>query len=224
MTFELNAEDLYTWNTYINEYEVESGTYTAYVGGSSAQLPLSAMVEVSEEKHPDLKVTAVYTEPRYPGEQVTFYAYVKNQGNASVPASQYWGTTFSIDDSYVGFFLQSTDSPNGTSTPISGEGLQPGQGTLVVGEGVWTAPDAEEVTLTAAIETPKTQEWRTDNNRLSVPLRLYAPTEDGIGNISDTDTKEGDSYESPRYNLAGQRLHRTMRGIAVGQGRKFVVK
>lgn len=227
VSFVLNAEDFYTWNTASAAYEVAGGVYTAHIGPSSAELPLSASVGVGDAARPDLAVTAVFTEPRYPreGESVTFYAYVKNQGNASVTDSQNWTATFSVGDEAVALFSRNGAESSGLATPVSGQTLAPGCGTLVAARGIWMAGEPGEVTLTATVDMPAVAEWRTDNNQLATALRIYPNSADGIGDVlSETDKEKASSVVPACYNLAGARLTKPLKGISVTKGRKVVVK
>ncbi|MBQ8968460.1 MAG: glycoside hydrolase family 3 C-terminal domain-containing protein [Bacteroidaceae bacterium] len=226
VVFELNAEDFYTWNTATNSYEVLPGIYTAHVGSSSATLPLSATFGVSSEARPDLKVTALFTHPRYPrqGEEVTFYAYVKNQGNAPVPADTYWSTLFAVDDEPIAIYLAAKTDATGLSTPVAGQTLAPGQGTLVMAEGTWTATDTQEVRLSATVSLPHTSEWRTDNNQLQATLRIYQGDEGNAIRDITSGTADTAPSGSPSYNLMGQPVNHPHRGIIITRGKKKLIR
>jgi len=101
VTIPLVADDLYYWNVEEQRYRVRNGDYVLRVGGSSDNLPLSSNLRLLEYVGlPDLKITRVFTLPRFPavGDRVRFYALVKNQGNLAVQGNYRvaWQTSFCL--------------------------------------------------------------------------------------------------------------------------------
>ncbi len=159
--FTLSADDFYYWNG--AQYETQTGNFTLKVGGSSDKLVLEKAINISTgELKPDLKITQIYTMPRYPikGQEVSFYALVKNQGNAPTNAS--YSINFNIDNSVA----VSTDN---VSTVIA-----PGQVQLIASKGTWMGNTIEKTTLSAEITYSK-EEWDTTNNSFSRSFEIFDP-------------------------------------------------
>lgn len=156
VTFNLCADDFYYWNETTRRYEVHTGNYTFAVGGSSDNLPLSKAVSFTTgNAKPDLRITRVYTMPRYPvkGQSVSFYALVKNQGNAATTADNLYNINFCVSGQDAASAMQ-------VKTVIA-----PGQVQLIASDGEWTADNAGQTNLSAqiAFATPNV-EWDSDNN------------------------------------------------------------
>ena len=168
VTFRLSADDFYYWDG--NQYVTQSGDFTFMVGGSSDILPLQGNIRFyDDEKKPDLRITTLYTMPRYPlkGQEVSFYALVKNEGNA-VNAPE---TPFSID--YNINNLKVSSSLNVT-TPIL-----PGQVQLIASTGVWKGDRIEKVTLSGELSfVSENTEWDTSNNAYSRDFEIFDPALD----------------------------------------------
>ncbi|MCR5889135.1 glycoside hydrolase family 3 C-terminal domain-containing protein [Hymenobacter sp. J193] len=165
VTFQLTAEDFYRWNEQQKAYQVNAGRYTVRVGGASDRLPLTQDVTLkSGAARPDLKVTEVFSLPRFPraGEAVRFYALVRNLGNAPV-TGQKLNLSFSVNNAAV------------ASAPGTSLTLQPGQATLVPAtQSTWQAPSAGKTTVRATIDADKKlKEWLEDNNSYSRSLEVY---------------------------------------------------
>lgn len=167
VTFNFCADDFYYWNQTGRKYEVQSGNYMFRVGGSSDNLPISQMISfVSGTAKPDLRVTRVYTMPRYPqkGQKVSFYALVKNQGNAATTSSTVYGISFSVAGQQVATTGQ-------TKTIIA-----PGQVQLIGSEGVWTAETAGRMQLGAQLAFVNgNAEWDTNNNLYATDIEVFDP-------------------------------------------------
>ena len=154
VTFNMVADDFYYWNTTTKKYEVLPGVYSIKVGGSSNNLPLERQLTFNDtDKKPDLKITQIYTMPRYPqkGESVRFYAMVKNQGNAAT------GGTFDIDFSVGGQVVASADAVTTT--------IAAGQVQLIESTGVWTANSVGSYSVSGKVNAKNTiDEWDDSNN------------------------------------------------------------
>jgi len=167
VTFNLVADDFYYWNTVSKHYDILPGNYTFKVGGSSDNLPLSKIVSFNDgAKKADLKITQIYTMPRYPqqGENVRFYALVKNQGNDAVYYDTYgFGIDFSIDGNVVA----SADAK---------EYIAPGQVKLIESSGVWAAQGTGKYTVAGQIKNKNmVVEWDENNNTFERILDVLPP-------------------------------------------------
>ena len=104
VNFTLGSDEFYFWNEKSKKYEVSANNYAIKVGGSSDVLPLSSNLTLTPSSgKPDLKITQVFTMPRYPmkGQKVVFYAFVKNQGNVAVTPANKFKVSFYIDNAEV---------------------------------------------------------------------------------------------------------------------------
>jgi beta-glucosidase len=166
VTFQLTAEDFYYWNG--TQYQAQSGNFTLRVGGSSDNLPLTKVITLTDgEQRPDLKITQIYTMPRYPlqGQQVSFYALVKNQGNTANTA----GSPFKIDYKINGVKVAGSDN---ITTSIA-----PGQVQLIASTGIWTCDQIGKTTLSGelAFNQGSSQEWDATNNIFSRAYEVFDP-------------------------------------------------
>ena len=166
VSFTLSAEDFYFWNEQAKGYQVHPGAYGFKVGSASDKLPLGGtfMLQTAEAK-PDLKITQVFTLPRFPkpGQPVTFYAMVKNMGTAPVTASSKLGISFTVDKAEVG-------SLQGLTQP-----LLPGQARLLAAtSNTWKPSASGTFSLGAVVDSGKTiSEWLETNNTFSRPIKVY---------------------------------------------------
>ena len=235
--FFLNAEDFYFWNTETKTYEVTPATYTAAVGGASDNLPLSADFTLTPSAgRPDLKATGVFTNPRYPrtGDRVTFYAYVKNQGNAPLTASDRWNVKWTIDGQKVASAAISASESIPTSDPLlpSALTLAPGEGTMIFATvNNWQPRLADQYLLSVQVDPEKSlNEWRTDNNGCSALLQIDEnPDWDSVIAISETQSSETNAI----YDLSGRRVANSQlstlnsqlpKGIYILNGKKIIIK
>lgn len=169
VTFTLAAEDFYFWNERTKGYQVHPGTYRVSIGGASDRLPLRGSFALAgTAPRPDLKITQVFTLPRFPqpGQPVTFYAMVKNMGTAPVAAGPALGLTFSVNQAPVG-------SLRGLARP-----LLPGQARLLAATtNRWTPTAPGTVTLGAMADAGNAiREWQESNNAFARPLKVYGST------------------------------------------------
>lgn len=104
VSFLLTADEFYYWDESDKVYNVNPGDYIIRIGGSSDNLPLSDTVALTPSSgKPDLRITEVFTMPRYPkkGDLVYFYALVKNSGNYALSSSDIFNISFRVKDSVV---------------------------------------------------------------------------------------------------------------------------
>lgn len=163
VTFELVADDFYYWDVNTKQYKVKPGKYIVRVGGSSDNLPLSGQISfLDAEKRSDLKITKIYTMPRYPkeGDDVRFYALVKNQGNRPTDSG------FDIDFSVNG---QVAASAIGVMKQIA-----PGQIQLIESAGTWKAGKMSRYEISGEVNSKKElKEWDLENNIFIQKLYMY---------------------------------------------------
>ena len=242
--FHLTAEDFYEWNLAREAYEVSASTVTLSVGPSSADLPLSTTFDLSLfQQAPELRVTELFTYPRFPrvGDEVTFYAYVKNQGTA--PADQ-WAVIVGTPDEPQTALGVSFDQPSTLNSQPSTlnshpsslnpqpSSLSPGQGSLLFCTlGTWTPTAAGDydLTVTPMLMADAYQSYPPLHHNLHV----YASDEpfvDGIGEIRGEGMKRTKSIV-PVYDLQGRQivnrksLNSTLqRGIYLVNGKKVAIK
>lgn len=168
VTFKMNAGDFYYWDG--NKYVAQSGKFTMRVGGSSDNLPLYKDIVLTDgEKKPDLRITNIYTMPRYPlkGQSVSFYALVKNEGNASNKA----GNPFSIDYNINGVKVASSENANAI--------IAPGQVQLIASTGVWDSDKVEKNELKGELAFSNiNEEWDSENNTYIRTMEVFDPALD----------------------------------------------
>ncbi len=167
ITFKLCAEDFYYWNAV--KYQAQAGKFTLKVGGSSDNLPLSKSVLLKDaDLKPDLRITQIYTMPRYPlaGQKVSFYALVKNQGNGTNATS----SPFRIDYKINGVKVASSDN---VTTSIA-----PGQVQLIESTSVWTNNQIGKTSLSGNLtfNAGTSLEWDATNNDFSRNFEVFDPT------------------------------------------------
>ncbi len=171
VTFQLNADDLYYWDG--TQYQVQTGNFVLRIGGSSDKLSISHPCSINVgDKKPDLKITQIYSMPRYPlkGQEVSFYALVKNQGNAPTISS------YNIDFKINGTKVAASES---VSTIIA-----PGQVQLIASKGVWKTTSIEKPELLGEL-TSEGEEWSTSNNIFKRAYEVFDPSLDpSISNLA----------------------------------------
>ena len=166
VTFTLSAEDFYYWNEQAKGYQVHPGAYSFRVGSASDKLPLGgALTLQAATARPDLKITQVFTVPRFPkaGQAVTFYAMVKNMGTAPVAAGSKVAVAFTVNNANVA-------SRQGVGQP-----LLPGQARLLPATtNNWKPAARGKVVLGATVDGGNAlSEWMETNNRFSRSLEVY---------------------------------------------------
>jgi hypothetical protein len=165
VTFHLCADDFYYWSQTSRKYDVQTGNYIFRVGGASDNLPLSQQITFkSGTGKPDLRITRVYTMPRYPieGQKVSFYALVKNQGNAATTSTTPYAISFSVGGKNVAATAE-------TKTVIA-----PGQVQLIASEGEWVSKPVGKASLGAQLAFSNTSvEWDSDNNSYVGDMEVF---------------------------------------------------
>jgi hypothetical protein len=105
--------------------------------------------------------------PRYPlqGQQVSFYALVKNQGNAMNSVTSPYTINYSING------IKVASSGNLTTT------IAPGQVQLIASTGVWTCDQIGKSTLSGdlAFNQGASQEWDATNNTFTRGYEVFDP-------------------------------------------------
>ncbi|MCC3151759.1 glycoside hydrolase family 3 C-terminal domain-containing protein [Hymenobacter sp. BT770] len=166
VSFTLSAEDFYFWDEQAKGYQVHPGAYSFRVGSASDKLPLGgAFTLKAATAKPDLKITQVFTVPRFPkpGQPVTFYAMVKNMGTAPLPTSSKVDVAFTVNNAKV------------ASLQGMGKPLLPGQACLLPAtSNNWKPTASGNFSLGAVVDAGKTvSEWLETNNTFSRSLKVY---------------------------------------------------
>jgi len=163
VVFELTSEDFYYWDETAKSYKVNPGAYILQVGGSSDSLLLRDTLELtSSEGRPDLKITEVFSVPRYPkkNDPVYFYALVKNQGNVPVTTGDKFSISFLCNDTGIA-------SANDVS-----EAIGPGQVRLIGSGAPWNASTDAFVLKTVVDNKNVISEWIETNNIFAKQISL----------------------------------------------------
>ena len=242
VSFRLTPEDFYEWDVAHEAYEMPAGMVNISVGPSSADLPLSTTFEPRLfEPAPDLRVTELFTHPRHPrvGEEVTFYAYVKNQGTA--PADM-WALIVGTEDVPNTALGVSTSQPS-TLTPQP-SALAPGQGTLLFCTlGSWTPTIVGDYELTAKAAIIGEEELQ-ESTPLHQRIHVYIaddPFADGIGGPTPDPSRHGGETAGAVFDLQGRQIRHSSflkgqasklervtrhlpKGIYIVGGKKFVIQ
>jgi len=216
--FHLTTEDFYEWNLESEAYEVPATTVTLSVGGSSADLPLSTTFDLRLfQQAPDLRVTELFTYPRFPrvGDEVTFYAYVKNQGTAT---ADQWAVIVGTPDEPQTALGVSFDQPSTLNSQLSTvNSLSPGQGTLLFCTlGIWTPTAAGDYDLTV---TPMLKDNTYQSYKpLHHSLHVYTDGDalaDGIEEVKDLTSVSSPMDEESIYDLSGRKQSKYQRGVNI---------
>jgi beta-glucosidase len=170
VSFTLYPEDFYYWDETNSAYNIFSGNYEVLIGGSSDNLSLSQTFTLAQgAEQPDLVVTQLFTMPKFPlvGDDVQFYAMVKNQGSGDSP-QQIHEITAEINGTVV-----STGNLFAESIPKGG------MKWMRLNDGVWNATTVETVDVTATIDPLNTiPEGDDDNNKFVRSLSVYDGSND----------------------------------------------
>lgn len=175
ITFTLMAEDFYHWDEASDSYQIEAGQFTVKVGGSSDNLPISASFEsIPATGQPDLKVTSMFTLPRYPveGTEVHFYALVKNLGTAPTTMEDMHHIQFIVDGENI-----SSASKSGIIIPPGGMAL------LESDQGSWIPNQDGQYVIEGRVNPDNTiNEISTSNNSASLPVKVIDAETDLLSN------------------------------------------
>jgi beta-glucosidase len=165
VSFDLTADDFYFWNETKGEYDIESGLFTARVGGSSDNLPTNISFELMEgSTKPDLIISRIFSSPRYPVENdtVQFLALVRNIGTAPTSKGEEHRIEFSLGDQVL-----SVAVPTDVSIPQGGMYLIP------VESGFWVPQEGGVFNIQAKANSAQSMnELLTTNNHLSTSIEV----------------------------------------------------
>ncbi len=232
--FRLTPEDFYEWNLENETYEVPATTVMLSVGGSSADLPLYTTFDLRLfQQSPDLRVTELFTEPRFPrvGDEVTFYAYVKNQGTAAVDQ---WALVAGVEENAQAALGVSFSQPSLIDNGTVAAPLAPGQGTLLFCTlGSWTPEAAGDYDIYV---TPQLLVSDSDFPTVHRTIHVYQsdsdPLVDAIAAPKMVDSPSITNHQSSITNLqffdlSGRRLSTPQRGLNIvrqGNGTTRIIK
>lgn len=198
--FTLTAESFYYWDKDQQSYSIFPGMYHFGIGGSSDSLPIKGQFELtSGTPKPDLRITQVFTMPRYPvkGQRTSFYALVKNEGTAMLDSTQLFNIRFDIDNKTAAW-----------ARDISTR-LAPGQVKLITcADTGWMAETYGKKLLFAEVDPDhQVDEQVETNNLFSRPFEVYYSS----GDLNTTDVAAHkkvwvSSVENNDPNLVGENL------------------
>ena len=170
VTFILTPEEMNYFDESTDSYEVEPGTFTVRIGGSSDNLPLQGSFEITAAaKKSDLQVASVAMVPPTPVQNspVTFLATVVNRGTGPSPADVTHRVSFSVNGKEAAW-----SSNFRHAIPVGGMVLAVADGGPS-GKAVWRTGDPGRVSMEAVVDPagliPETLE---DNNRLAVGAEI----------------------------------------------------
>jgi beta-glucosidase len=195
VTFILTPEELYYFDESSDGYEVETGSYTVRVGGSSDNLPLQGSFTVTPAaKKPDLQIANIRMVPPYPekDDEVIFLATVINRGTGPSPADVTHRVSFRVDRKEV-----SWSSNFRHAIPAGGMALAAADGGPSGGN-VWKAGEPGTVTVTAAVDPSNlVAETLEDNNSLAMQaeIRPHPPKNLALGASVTVSSIEGPGLE-----------------------------
>ena len=165
VTFTITPEELYYYDVTAECFKVEPGVFTAMVGGSSGNLPLSGNFEITGAAlKPDLVVTKVKWVPPYAmaGDKVTFVATIKNQGTGA--SSGIHEVDFLIDETEVSW-----------SSKLSS--IEPGASLTFVTDrsvGIWTATEGAHTVKAQIDDGDIIDECIENNNTATASMEIHS--------------------------------------------------
>jgi beta-glucosidase len=167
--FRLTPEDLYIFDTTINSYRVPTGSFTAMVGGSSGELPLTGNFTVTAAaEQPDLIVTNIRSMPPFPkaGDKVVFLASIINRGNGPSPATTVHRVNFKVDGALVSWSADYLGPiPTGGMAMVCASSGANNNNSWIATDGIHT--------ITATVDSPAViPECIEDNNEATGSLTL----------------------------------------------------
>lgn len=171
VAFTLTPEEFYSFSETTSRYEAAAGTYPVRVGGASDNLPLGSTLQLHDvPAKPDLRVTKIWSVPRYPvpGDSVVFLASIKNEGTGPSPAGVAVNVTFSVNGNTLSYSDEFTQS-----IPAGGMALICGN-RGVAGANRWMASAVGPFSVHGAVDPQNIiDETREDNNSMSSEGRVH---------------------------------------------------
>lgn len=157
ISFSIKPEEFYVYDETINSYVIPEGSYSLYVGNSSASLNLNAVLNVSNiTTLPDLEISDILSVPAFvqQGDTVFFTANVLNKGNASTDENTQVEISFFVN----GEFVQGSEHFTGLIKPG-------GMAQISASSGYWIASVPGTYSVEAIVNpTLIISETNTDNN------------------------------------------------------------
>ena len=161
VSFTLTANELYYFDTDLDAYHINTGAYTALVGGSSDKLNLSINFNIIPgTPKPDLEISKIFSYPRFPevGDSVLFLGLVKNQGTKNILPNTSVKLKFEVDGSEVSFSSTISDTIFAGGAILIGadDGLE---------SAYWVPSTEKSYTITGTIDANnEVEEWIESNN------------------------------------------------------------
>lgn len=170
VSFLLTPEEMNFFDETTDAYEVEPGSFTVRVGGSSDNLPLQGTFEITAAvKRSDLQVASVRMVPPIPVQNspVIFLATVVNRGTGPSPADIAHRVSFRVNGKEVAW-----SSNFRHAVPAGGMAFAVADGGPS-GSNNWKAGDPGTVMIEAVVDPSNLiSETLEDNNRKAVPSEI----------------------------------------------------
>ena len=172
VTFTITPNEIYYYNESSLTYEVATGTFTAKIGSSSADLPLTGNFQITPSApKPDLQIAEIKMVPPYPveGDKVIFLASVINRGTGASPAGASHEIIFKIDGQAAALA-----NDYKYSIPAGGMALICANTGIGNSTNYWTAGNPGNHTISAEINPNHLiQETAINNNNKTTSLKVY---------------------------------------------------
>lgn len=143
--------------------------------------------------------------------KVTFYSYINIKSTATEVRDSWWkevnGTSYDTSESQGGLFKSCNQS-------VFDAGVIPGSEGLVGLD----QPDKREFTFDTPVNTFTFTNKGEQVGFIMVLETVYTST--GISNVG----SQGIDLHTPLYNLAGQRVDKSYKGVVVCNGKKYIQK
>ncbi len=201
--FTLTNDDLYYYDTTSSSYQVDPGTYTVKVGGSSDDLPLSGNFTLTAASpEPDFVITNIKRFPRFPieGDKVVFLATVKNQGTGPSPENVPLKVDFFVDGNEVSRAVDFTES-----IPAGGMALVCADTGFDNGINSWSADQVGGYTVKAVVNADNSiGELISDDNTCQDTFTVISkpPTNIALYKTATASSVESSDYP-PSYAVDG---------------------
>lgn len=165
-TIEIMPQDLFIYDTLINQYKFPEGKFTILIGNSSENILYIKDITINQSSKPDLVINKVFTIPPSPkpGDTVCFGIIVANYGTKEITNSK---LDIIIESSNLGSFLNDTIvssiKPNSILFLISNYFVIPKD------------YDKPQIECRITIKPQKIEEVYTDNNSRNHIINVFNP-------------------------------------------------
>lgn len=181
-------------------------SFTSNTGAVGAQVAEFEIYGTASGGTPDLVVTDITWTPANPaaGDNVTFSAVIKNQGNGATPAGTINGVSFLVDGTQVAWSDNNTSSiPAGGTITVTANGGPSGKAA-------WSASSGSHTIMAWVDDVNRIAESNENNNQFTKNLTT------GGGSVSQPDLIVTDITWSPSNPAAGNNV--TFSAVVKNQG------